>query len=253
MLTALISGATSGIGKATAQLFAQKKFSRLVLCGRRQERLSTIARELSSEVEVHTLCFDISDRVETEEAVESLPQDFKNINILVNNAGNAYGLDLIQEGKVSDWEQMIDINIKGVLYLTKQLLPMMLTLEHKHIINIGSISGFDPYPRGNVYCATKAAVNMLSRGMLMDLNEEEVRVSCINPGLAHTEFSEVRFKGDTDRASQVYADVEPLYAEDIASAVHYVASAPSHVNVSELTMMCTAQASSMIVHRKPSI
>ncbi len=246
---ALITGATSGIGKATAQLFAQKGL-KLIVCGRRKERLKELEAELSKITKVYTLSFDVSQQKEVAQSLNSLPDEWKNIDILVNNAGNAHGLEPIQLGRLSDWEAMIDINFKGLLYVTQSVLPQMIEREKGHIINIGSIAGKEVYPNGNVYCASKAAVDSLTKGMRIDLNPFGIRVTQIAPGLVETEFSLVRFKGDAERAQKVYEGYEPLKAEDIADAIWYAVSAPAHVQIADMVIFPTAQASATIVNKK---
>lgn len=246
--TALITGATSGIGKATAELFAKQGF-RLILCGRRQERLDELKNQLGKKTQVLTLKFDIRDREAVFSAVESLPNEFSQIDILVNNAGNAHGLDPIDKGSPDDWEAMLDINVKGLLYMSKAVLPQMVDRKSGHIINIGSTAGKEVYPNGNVYCASKHAVDAINQGMRIDLNAYGIRVGAVNPGLVETEFSDVRFKGDTERATNVYKGFQPLKPEDIADIIHFVVTRPYHVNIADLVVMPTAQASSTIVKK----
>ncbi|MBT8184810.1 MAG: SDR family NAD(P)-dependent oxidoreductase [Eudoraea sp.] len=246
---ALITGATSGIGKATATLFADNAID-LILCGRRQDRLDELQDALSKKVNVHTLRFDIRDRKAVSDAVSSLPSEFRMIDFLINNAGNAHGLDPIDQGNIDDWDAMIDINVKGLLYISKAIIPEMIKNGSGHIINIGSTAGKEVYPRGNVYCASKHAVDAINKGMRLDLNEHGIRVGAVNPGLVETEFSEVRFKGDTERAKTVYQGFQPLLAEDIAEIIFFVITRPSHVNIADLVVMPTAQASSTIVKRE---
>lgn len=248
-LTAFISGVTSGIGKATAQLFAEKGI-RLVLCGRRKERLLDLQQQLSKLTEVHTLSFDVRDKHAVFQALKSLPREFSDIDILINNAGNAHGLDSIQNGSTEDWEAMLDINVKGLLYVTKALLPKMLVKQTGHIINIGSIAGKEVYPNGNVYCASKHAVDALNKAMQIDLNGTGIRVGAINPGLVKTEFSEVRFKGDVARAEGVYKGYQPLLPADIAEIIYFMITRPAHVNIADLIVLPTDQANSTIVNRK---
>ncbi|NQZ78263.1 MAG: SDR family NAD(P)-dependent oxidoreductase, partial [Ekhidna sp.] len=200
-----ITGATSGIGEATARLLSNQY--RLIIAGRRQERLEKLQSELPGEVKI--LSFDVKDKKATNQAIESLPQDWKEVDVLINNAGNAHGLDFIQEGDTDDWDAMMDINVKGLLYVSKAILPQMVNRKKGHIINISSIAGREVYPKGNVYCASKHAVDALTKGMRMDLNEFGIKVTSIDPGLAETEFSEVRFKGDKERAKQVYENFTP--------------------------------------------
>ena len=246
--TALITGATSGIGKATAKLLAQNNF-RIVLCGRRKDRLEALEKELSAFTAVHHLCFDVRDKKAVFESIASLPEAFSDIDILVNNAGNAHGLDSIQNGDMDDWDAMIDINVKGLLYVSKAIIPKMIAKESGHIINIGSIAGKEVYPNGNVYCASKYAVDALNQSMRIDLNPYGIRVGGIHPGMVETEFSEVRFKGDTERAATVYKGLTPLKPEDIADIIHFVVTRPYHVNIADLIVYPTAQASPTIVKR----
>lgn len=246
--TALITGATSGIGRATAELFAKEGF-KLILCGRRQERLNELKKTLGEETEIHTLTFDVRDREAVFSAIEKLPDEFSRIDILVNNAGNAHGLDPIDKGNPDDWEAMLDINVKGLLYMSKAVLPQMVERKSGHIINIGSTAGKEVYPNGNVYCASKHAVDAINQGMRIDLNAYGIRVGAVNPGLVETEFSDVRFKGDKERASNVYKGFQPLKPQDIADIIHFVVTRPYHVNIADLVVMPTAQASSTIVKK----
>ena len=243
---AFITGATSGIGEATARLLA-KEF-RLVLCGRRKERLKDLKKELQTEVEI--LSFDVRDKSAVYEAIDSLPKNWKEIQVLINNAGNAHGLDLIHEGNTDDWDAMMDINVKGLLYVSKKIIPGMVAKKNGHIVNISSIAGLEVYPRGNVYCASKHAVDALTKGMRMDLNATGIRVTSIDPGLVETEFSEVRFKGDLERAEQVYQNYTPLSAMDIAETIEFAVTRPPHVMIGDILILPTDQASSMIVNKK---
>ncbi|RMA66128.1 SDR family NAD(P)-dependent oxidoreductase [Ulvibacter antarcticus] len=247
--TALITGATSGIGMATARIFA-KNGIRLILCGRRQERLDALASELQKFTEVYVLNFDVRNRIHVFEQIQGLSEAFSEIDILINNAGNAHGLDTIQDGSVDDWDAMLDINVKGLLYVTKAVLPNMIKSKSGHIINIGSTAGKEVYPKGNVYCASKHAVDAINQGMRIDLNGKGIKVGAINPGLVATEFSEVRFKGDSKRADKVYEGFSPLQAEDIAEIIWFAVTRPPHVNIADLTVMCLDQASSTIVNKK---
>jgi 3-hydroxy acid dehydrogenase/malonic semialdehyde reductase len=246
--TAFITGATSGIGMAAAKRFAADGI-RLIICGRRKDRLQSLKQELSTKTEVHTLEFDVRDKDAVQESINSLPVDFSQIDILVNNAGNAHGLDPIQNGSTDDWDAMMDINVKGLLYVSKAIIPKMIEQKTGHIINIGSTAGKEVYPNGNVYCASKHAVDAINKGMRMDLNEYGIRVGAVNPGLVETEFSKVRFKGDTDRASKVYQGFDALKPEDIADIIHFVVTRPYHVNIADLIVLPTAQASSTIVKK----
>ncbi|SDR70103.1 NADP-dependent 3-hydroxy acid dehydrogenase YdfG [Formosa sp. Hel1_31_208] len=245
--TALITGATSGIGSATAHEFA-KHGIKLILCGRRQERLDAIQKALSKKTEVHTLNFDVRDKKTTLEAIASLPNDFKHIDILINNAGNAHGFDPIQTGDLEDWDAMMDINVKGLLYVSKAIIPQMTERQSGHIINIGSSAGKEVYPKGNVYCGSKHAVLAITEGMRIDLNPFGIKVSAVNPGLVETEFSKVRFKGDAI-AENVYKGYKALQPEDIADVIYFTISRPAHVNIADVLMFCTAQANSTIVHK----
>lgn len=249
MKTVFITGATSGIGKASAIAFAKSGY-KLVLCGRREDRMTEIQEELSKLVPVHTLLFDVRDKVAVAESIASLPTEFAKIDILVNNAGNAHGLDPIQTGNLDDWDAMIDINVKGLLYVSRAIIPMMIENRAGHIINIGSTAAKEVYPNGNVYCASKHAVDALNQAMRMDLNQYGIRVGGIHPGLVETGFSDVRFKGDSDRAEKVYQGFSPLQPEDIADIILFVVSRPYHVNIADLVVMPTAQASSTIVNKK---
>ena len=246
--TALITGATSGIGRATAHEFA-KHGIKLILCGRRQERLDSIKTALSRQTDVHTLNFDVRDKNAAFKAIDSLPEDFKTIDILINNAGNAHGLDPIQTGSVDDWDAMIDINVKGLLYVSKAIIPQMTNRKSGHIINIGSSAGREIYPKGNVYCGSKHAVLAITEGMRIDLNPYNIKVSAINPGLVETEFSQVRFKGDKI-ADSVYKGYKALQAEDVAEVIQFAISRPAHVNIADVLMFCTAQANSTIVNKE---
>ena len=245
--TVCITGATSGIGRATALLLGSKS-CRIIACGRREDRLQELVEILGDRV--HTLVFDVRDREAVEAAFKSLPEAFRDIDVLINNAGNAHGLDLIQDGDPDDWDAMIDINVKGLLYVTRAVLPALLRSPQPQILNIGSTAGKEVYPRGNVYCASKHAVDALNHAMRIDLNEEGVRVGAIDPGLVETEFSDVRFKGDAGRAEKVYQGFEPLRPEDIAEILWFAMTRPPHVNIADLVVMPTAQASSTIVRKE---
>ncbi len=247
--TALITGASSGIGMATAKIFARNGIN-LILCGRRQERLDTLKNELNSLCNIHILNFDVRNKKDVFLKIKSLPKVFSTIDILINNAGNAHGLDKIQDGNVEDWDAMIDINVKGLLYVSKAVLPTMLLSQSGHIINIGSTAGKEVYPKGNVYCASKYAVDAINQGMRIDLNGKGIKVGAINPGLVATEFSEVRFKGDTQKATKIYQGFTPLQAKDIAEIIWFTVTRPAHVNIADLTVMALDQASSTIVNKK---
>ena len=246
-LTALITGATSGIGKATAYKLAQHY--RLILCGRRKERLEELKNSLTETTDVCILNFDISNRKACHEAIDQIPDDFSSIDVLINNAGNAHGLSLMQDADIDDWDQMIDINVKGLLYISQPIMKKMEQQNHGHIINIGSIAGQEVYPKGNVYCGTKHAVIALTKSMRYDLHETQVKVGVVNPGLVETEFSEVRFKGDTDRAKQTYQGYKALEAGDIANSILYMLQQPEHVNISEITVLPSAQSSSALLRK----
>ena len=245
--TALITGATSGIGEATAYEFAKHGIN-LILCGRRIQRLDTIQKALQRLTNVHVLNFDISDKDATFKAIKSLPNDFKHIDILINNAGNAHGLDPISEGSIDDWDAMMDINVKGLLYISKAIIPQMTERQSGHIINIGSSAGKEVYPKGNVYCASKHAVLAITEGMRIDLNPYGIKVGAVNPGLVETEFSKVRFKGNKI-ADSVYKGYKALQAKDIAEIIYFAVSRPPHVNIADLLVFPTAQASSTIVKK----
>jgi 3-hydroxy acid dehydrogenase / malonic semialdehyde reductase len=246
---ALITGATSGIGEATARLLAKNDFD-LIITGRRKDRLDELSSALSKDARIHTLNFDVRDRDMVHEKISGLPEDWKRIDVLVNNAGNAHGLDPIQRGSLDDWDAMIDINVKGLLYVSREIIPWMVQRNSGHIVNIGSIAGKEVYPNGNVYCASKYGVDALTTGMRMDLNPYSIKVTGIHPGLVETEFSLVRFKGDAPKADMVYRGMDPLKPGDIADIILYVLQAPSHVVLADITVFPTAQASATIVKRK---
>ncbi len=250
---AFITGATSGIGRAVAVVLAKEGY-RLVICGRRKERLEDLKKELSDpeSENVQILSFDVRNKTEVFEAIQSLPEEWKKVNILINNAGNAHGLSPIQEGELDDWEAMLDINVKGLLYVSRALMPAMVARKEGHIINIGSLAGKEVYPQGNVYCASKFAVDAITQGMRIDLNAHNIKVSAVNPGLVETEFSKVRFKGDEDKAASVYEGFQPLTAQDVAEVIAFVVSRPAHVNIADLLLLPTAQASSKIVNKEPA-
>jgi NADP-dependent 3-hydroxy acid dehydrogenase YdfG len=248
--TVLITGATSGFGKACARLYARDTH-RLILTGRRADRLEKEAELLTKMygVEVLVLNFDVRDREAVKAAIAGIPSGWRNIDILINNAGLAAGSDPLQDGNMDDWDQMIDTNVKGLLYVTKNVFPLLLQSECPHIVNIGSIAGKEVYAKGNVYCATKFAVDALTRGMRIDMLNHGIKVSQVAPGAADTEFSQVRFKGDLEAAAIVYKGYKPLEAEDIANAVLWITSLPAHVNINDLVIMPTAQASPGYFHK----
>ncbi len=249
--TVFITGASSGIGKSTALLFANHG-ANVLLCARRLEKIEELTKTITStfNVKAHAFQLDVRNQKNVESIVQSLPDQWKNISVLVNNAGLSRGLDTIQEGKISDWDEMIDTNVKGLLYITRAILPGMIARNEGHIINIGSIAGHWVYPKGNVYNASKFAVNALSQGMKMDLLGTPIRVTSIDPGLVETEFSIVRFHGDQERADKVYQDMTPLSPDDIADAVVWAATRPSHVNINDIVLMPTEQSGPTLVHRK---
>lgn len=247
--TALVTGASSGIGKATAIALAGSGY-RLVICGRRAEALQELKTKLQEKTAVHILQFDVREKEKVKKAIQSLPQEFKNIDVLINNAGNAHGLDPIQTGSIEDWDAMIDINVKGLLYVSREIIPQMVERKSGHIINIGSIAGKEVYPNGNVYSASKHAVDAINKGMRIDLNGTGIRVGAINPGLVETNFSEVRFKGDSEKANSVYQGYKALKAEDIAEIITFMVTRPAHVNIADLMVLPTAQASSTILAKE---
>lgn len=243
MKIVFITGATAGIGKASAEIFAKNGYS-LIITGRREDRLDELAKTVKEKYNTETLslCFDIRKYAEVEQAINSIPEKWKAINVLINNAGLAVGMNPIQEGNVDDWERMIDTNIKGLLYVTRLVVPMMIEREQGHIINIGSIAGKETYLNGNVYSATKHAVDALNKGMRLDLLPHGIKVTAIHPGMVETEFSIVRFKGDEERAKKVYEGLQPLTPEDVAETIYFVASRPAHVNINDIIIMPTVQA-----------
>ncbi len=250
--TVLITGASSGIGEACARAFAALD-ARLLLAARRRDRLDRLAASLFAEfgVEMHLLTLDVRDGAAVTAVMANLPPTWAAIDILVNNAGLSRGLDKLHEGKVADWEEMIDTNIKGLLYVSRAVIPGMVARQRGHVINIGSVAGHQVYPAGNVYSATKHAVNALTQGMRMDLLGTQVRVSTVDPGMVETEFSLVRFDGDEARAARVYQGLMPLTAADVADAVVYCATRPAHVNINEIIIMPTAQATATMAVRTP--
>lgn len=244
---ALITGATSGIGKASARILSDTY--RLVICGRRADRLRALEDELAGKTETYPLSYDVRDRRAVEAAIKGLPKSWQEINVLINNAGNAHGLSTIDKGDLDDWDAMIDINVKGLLYVSKSIIPGMIERGAGHIINIGSIAGIEVYPKGNVYNASKHAVKAITEGMRLDLYQHGIKVSEIKPGLVNTEFSQVRFKGDKDKAESVYEGFDALTAEDIARTVKFILMSPPHVNIADMLVLPTAQASATLVKR----
>jgi NADP-dependent 3-hydroxy acid dehydrogenase YdfG len=249
MKTIFITGATSGIGKATAETFA-KQGHRLIICGRRKKVLDNLQIELSNITEVYSLVFDVRNQEEVENAINSLPEEWKNIDVLVNNAGNAHGLESISEGNIADWDAMMDGNVKGLLYVSQPIIKIMKSRNTGHIINISSVAARQTYANGVVYCASKRAVDVISEGMRIELTEFGIKVTNIQPGAVETDFSKVRFKGDEQRAATVYAGYEALKAEDIADAISYCVNAPERVSIAELCIYPKAQAEPRTIHRK---
>ena len=243
---ALITGATSGIGWATAERLAEAGVQ-LILCGRRTEKLEALAKAVGGNPQL--LTFDVRDKAAVFQAVDSLPNAWKSIDLLVNNAGNAHGLDPVQTASLEDWDAMIDGNVKGLMYVTKAVLPHMIAAKKGQIINLGSIAGKEVYPNGNVYCSSKAAVDFFTRGLRIDLNPLGIRVGAIHPGLVETEFSEVRFKGDQTRAKNVYEGIEALTAKEVADAIFYMAQVPEKVTIADLVILPTRQANAYINNR----
>lgn len=247
----LVTGATAGFGKATAEIFAENGHD-LVITGRREKRLLTLKKRLETEykVEVKELCFDVRDEAQVNEALGGLPKKWQKIDVLVNNAGLAAGLDPIQSGSVEDWNQMIDTNVKGLLYVSNNVIPWMIAKGKGHIINVGSTAGKEVYPRGNVYCASKHAVDAITKGMRLDLLPHGIKVTQIAPGAADTEFSTVRFHGDKKKAKDVYKGYKPMTAQDIADLIYYSTTLPKHLCINDLVVTSLAQANSYVIHRK---
>ncbi|MBW4629874.1 MAG: SDR family NAD(P)-dependent oxidoreductase [Brasilonema octagenarum HA4186-MV1] len=247
----LITGASSGIGAACAKVFANAG-AKLILAARRLERLQELADEVSKNftTDIHLVQLDVRDRTAVESAISTLPPSWSEIDILINNAGLSRGLDKLHEGDFQDWEEMIDTNIKGLLYLTRYVVPGMVKRDRGHVVNIGSIAGHQTYPSGNVYCGTKAAVRAISEGLKQDLLGTPIRVSSVDPGMVETEFSDVRFHGDSDRANKVYQGVKPLTPDDVADVVFFCVTRPSHVNINEVVLMPVDQASATLVNRR---
>ena len=242
-----ITGATSGIGQATAKLLSNNYD--LILCGRRKERLIELRDSLSKKTNVIILSFDVRNKDEVSEKIKSLNEKWKNIDFLINNAGNAHGMDYIFDGNSDDWDKMIDINVKGLLYVSKEILKIMVFNKRGHVINIGSIAGKEVYPKGNIYCASKFAVDAISQSMRIDLNHKNIKVSQVNPGLVNTEFSKVRFKNDLGKAENVYKGMDPLIADDVADVISFIMNRSDNVNISDITILPKSQASSTVVKR----
>jgi len=245
----MITGATSGIGRATAFKLAEAGYS-VIITGRRWNLLAELEKKILPISRVLALSFDVSKREEVDHAMEKLPAEWKNIEILINNAGLASGLSTIQKGDIDDWEIMINTNVKGLLYVTKKVIPNMIANKKGHIVNIGSIAGKEVYPSGNVYCATKHAVDAITKAMRIDLLEHDIKVTGICPGMVETEFSLVRFKGNRENAKNVYDGIEPLKAEDVADVILFAITRPPHVNLNDIVIMPTAQASTSVINRK---
>lgn len=250
-MIALITGSTSGIGKASAEIFARNGYD-LIITGRRKDRLEALSYELKKKFKIKTLAlsFDIRHLKEVIKYLTALPEEWKKIDVLLNNAGLASGLSSIQEGSMDDWEMMIDTNVKGLLYVTRHIAPLMIQNGRGHILNVASIAGKQVYPNGNVYCATKFAVDALSQAMRIDMIQHGIRVTNIAPGLVETEFSIVRFHGNAERAKQTYSGFQPLRAEDIAETIFWCASRPAHVNINDVVITPTAQANAYVINKK---
>ncbi len=246
---ALITGATSGIGKATAIKLAQNGYN-LIVCGRRAEKLEELKNELSKTVKIYSLVFDVRNRQEVELQINSLPAEWKSIDILVNNAGNAHGLSTIQNGDIDDWDAMIDANVKGLLYVSRAVIPDMVKRKKGHILNLSSVAGKQTYANGAVYCASKKAVEAISEGMRLDLTEHGIKITNIAPGAVATEFSEVRFKGDKEKAQKVYEGYDPLLAEDIADFISYAVNAPERVTIADVTIYSKSQSAPTTIYKK---
>ncbi len=248
---ALITGATAGIGQATAKIFAENGID-VILCGRREKRLRHVQESLSRKVDTIALQFDVRNREAVLAALDSLPARWKAIDILVNNAGNAHGLAPIQDGSLDDFDAMIDGNVQGLLYVSKAVMPLMIARKSGHIVNVSSIAGKETYANGTVYCASKAAVEAISKGMRLDLLPHHIKVTNIAPGAVETEFSVVRFKGDRERAQKVYEGFQPLVAEDVADAILYAVTRPAHVQIADITIFPAAQAAATTIRREPA-
>jgi NADP-dependent 3-hydroxy acid dehydrogenase YdfG len=250
-MNALITGVTSGFGRAIAFRLARLNYN-LIITGRRVERLEELTKQLRSEfpIEVMPLCFDVRDNAACTKAIESIPENLKNIDLLINNAGLAAGASPFDESDLADYDQMIDTNVKGLLYVTKLIVPEMIARQSGHIINISSIAGIEVYPNGSVYCASKHAVNAITKGLRIDLVKHGIKVSSISPGMAETEFSVVRYHGDEEKAKAVYAGLTPLNAEDIADTVEFIVTRPAHVSINDIQINPSQQANTYIAHRK---
>lgn len=248
---ALITGATAGIGKATALKLAENNFD-IITTGRRKNLLNDLEKQIkeTTKANVISLNFDIRDKDEVEKNIDSLPEDWKKIDVLINNAGLALGLNPIYSGEIDDWETMIDTNVKGLLYISRKVMPMMITQGYGHIVNLCSIAGKEVYPNGNIYCATKHAVDAITKAMRIDLNKFGIKVTSISPGMVETEFSKVRYKGDDEKAATVYNGLTPLHPEDIAESILFAVTRPKHVNIGDMLILPTAQASSSVVNKK---
>ena len=247
--TIFITGATSGIGKATAEIFA-KQGHRIIICGRRKEVLDNLQIQLSNFTDVYSLVFDVRNQKEVQNAINSLPEEWKNIDVLVNNAGNAHGLEPISDANISDWDAMMDGNVKGLLYVSQPIIKLMKANNSGHIVNISSVAARQTYANGTVYCASKKAVDVISEGMRLELTEFGIKVTNVQPGAVETDFSKIRFKGDEERAATVYAGYEPLIAEDIADAISYCVNAPDRVSIAEICVYPKAQAEPRTIFRK---
>ena len=247
--TIFITGATSGIGKATAEVFA-KQGHRLIICGRRKEVLDNLQIQLSNFTDIYSLVFDVRNQQEVQNAINSLPEEWKNIDVLVNNAGNAHGLEPISDANISDWDAMMDGNVKGLLYVSQPIIKLMKANNSGHIVNISSVAARQTYANGTVYCASKKAVDVISEGMRLELTEFGIKVTNVQPGAVETDFSKVRFKGDEERAATVYAGYEPLIAEDIAESISYCVNAPDRVSIAEICIYPKAQAEPRTIFRR---
>ena len=250
MSTVLITGATSGFGKAMAEKFASNNFN-VIITGRRADRLHELVKQLTAayKVKAHALQFDVRDKQAVFNAIEQLPAEFKKIDILINNAGLALGRDYFEDADTDDWETMLDTNVKGVMYVTKAVIPGMIARKEGHIINMGSVAGKEVYERGNGYCASKYGLDALSQSMRVDLLRHKIKVTAVHPGAAETEFSMVRFKGNAEAADKMYEGYQPLSAADVADVVYYTTTLPSHVCINDLVLTCLAQANSFYLHR----